>query len=277
MTLPILNLPRRKAASLARRLGFMRARPLSAFPELVAQLETCVSNEDKTEAMPDLSRAVVVAIRDGGQLNWLILAGGRRRISTRIVLFAGARGNIMVLGHRSDPPREVRFEGSRNIAVIGDDIQWGAVSLRFVSNEAVIALGHGSIFNGTSIIVEGDGCGASIGREGLFAPGTTVRNSDLHGIYDIETGAWLNPPRQVVIEPHVWLGQDALVLKGAVIGGGAIIGARSIVSRTLPRFAISAGAPAKPVREGICWSLDRKPSPDDWQRVSQMLDSLHED
>ena len=110
-----------------------------------------------------------------------------------------------------------------------------------------------------------------IGRSALFAPGTTIRTSDLHGMYDVETAAWLNPPKPVVIEPHTWFGQEALVLKGAYVGGGSVVAARALVNSQLPQFCVAAGSPAQPLKQGVCWSMERQAEPSQLQSVKDML------
>jgi acetyltransferase-like isoleucine patch superfamily enzyme len=49
----------------------------------------------------------------------------------------------------------------------------------------------------------------------------------------------------VVIEENVWIGESASILAGVTIGRGAIIGAQSVVNRSIPAFCIAAGAPAR--------------------------------
>lgn len=46
----------------------------------------------------------------------------------------------------------------------------------------------------------------------------------------------------------VWIGLGATILAGVVIGDGAVIGARSLVSRPVPAFAVVAGNPARLLR-----------------------------
>ncbi len=52
----------------------------------------------------------------------------------------------------------------------------------------------------------------------------------------------------VVIGNDVWIGQEALILSGVTIGNGAVIAARSVVSRPVPDYAIVGGNPARVVR-----------------------------
>ncbi len=49
----------------------------------------------------------------------------------------------------------------------------------------------------------------------------------------------------VVIGDDVFIGMNALVLKGVTLGAGAVIGAGSVVSRNIPARAIAAGNPAR--------------------------------
>lgn len=51
-----------------------------------------------------------------------------------------------------------------------------------------------------------------------------------------------------VVGHDVWIGTEAMILPGARIGSGAIIGARSVVSGEVPPYALAAGNPARVVR-----------------------------
>jgi acetyltransferase-like isoleucine patch superfamily enzyme len=51
----------------------------------------------------------------------------------------------------------------------------------------------------------------------------------------------------IVICDKVWIGFDVVVLKGVTVGEGAIVAARSVVTRDVPPFTIVAGNPALPV------------------------------
>lgn len=51
-----------------------------------------------------------------------------------------------------------------------------------------------------------------------------------------------------VIGHDVWIGYQATILPGVSIGNGAVIGAKAVVSRDVPPYAIVAGNPARVVR-----------------------------
>ncbi len=53
----------------------------------------------------------------------------------------------------------------------------------------------------------------------------------------------------VVIEDNVWLGEFVSVLPGVTIGKGTVVGANSVVSKSLPPYVIAVGIPAKPIKK----------------------------
>ncbi|WP_369765650.1 DapH/DapD/GlmU-related protein [Flavobacterium sp. WC2429] len=55
--------------------------------------------------------------------------------------------------------------------------------------------------------------------------------------------------RPIHIEDNVWLGEFVSVLPGVTIGRGTIVGANSVVSKSLPENVIAVGIPAKPIKK----------------------------
>lgn len=53
----------------------------------------------------------------------------------------------------------------------------------------------------------------------------------------------------VIIEDNVWIGEQVSVLSGVTIGKGSIIGANSVVSKSIPPGCIAVGIPAKVVKK----------------------------
>lgn len=52
----------------------------------------------------------------------------------------------------------------------------------------------------------------------------------------------------VIIGNDVWTGTEAIILSGVHVGDGAVIGARAVVTRDVPPYAIVAGNPARIIR-----------------------------
>lgn len=53
----------------------------------------------------------------------------------------------------------------------------------------------------------------------------------------------------VFIEDNVWLGEQVSVLPGVTIGKGSIIGANSVVSKSIPAYSIAVGVPARIIKQ----------------------------
>lgn len=95
-----------------------------------------------------------------------------------------------------------------------------------------------------------------IGNNVLLA--SKVYISDIkHGCYsgDAQDNPEI-PPRdrlltakEVIIEDNVWIGEFVSVLPGVTIGKGSIVGANSVVSKSLPPNVIAVGSPAKPIKK----------------------------
>ncbi|ACL74238.1 streptogramin A acetyl transferase [Thioalkalivibrio sulfidiphilus HL-EbGr7] len=52
-----------------------------------------------------------------------------------------------------------------------------------------------------------------------------------------------------VIGNDVWIGYEALIMPGVQIGNGAVISARSVVTKDVPAYSIVGGNPAKVIRQ----------------------------
>ncbi len=52
----------------------------------------------------------------------------------------------------------------------------------------------------------------------------------------------------VTIEDDVWIGGNVTILKNVTIGEGSIIGAASVVTKSLPPYSICLGIPCRPVK-----------------------------
>jgi acetyltransferase-like isoleucine patch superfamily enzyme len=59
----------------------------------------------------------------------------------------------------------------------------------------------------------------------------------------------INSESEVIIGANTWLGQNAVVLPGVKIGKHCIIGANSVVNRSIPDYSIVVGVPARVVKK----------------------------
>ena len=123
------------------------------------------------------------------------------------------------------------------------------VILRALLPGATIKIGSNVGMSGTTI------CSAkavTVGDRVLFGADVMVADTDFHPLDDLpRTDRPIPTPSerdQVVIGADVFVGARSIILKGATIGDGAVIGAGSVVAGDVPAGAVVAGAPARFVR-----------------------------
>lgn len=204
----------------------------------------------------------------------MLLAGAHARVGTTFHFARGAKDNILVIGANARTPRKVDFLASNCLAVVGEDTA-GLMSMdiEFNSNDGLVSIGPRCNANGTSVILHGIGRSLIVGEDCMFAKDTAIRTSDRHAITGPD-GVWMNPPADVRIDPHVWLGEGAFVLKGVHIGTGAVVAARSVVSRNVPPFTVAGGAPARALRSDINWERSSEPVESEsakWREIAGQL------
>ncbi len=186
-----------------------------------------------------------------------------------------ARGNVIILDHGCATVGNTYIVGSDNTAIIiGGKTGRHPIGLQFKSNASLFYWGNGATSNSNTFILAGGPADLIVGAYCMFASGIVVRTHDEHGIIDLETGATLNPAQTVLIEPSVWVGENAKILKGVTLGFGCIVGAGSIVTRSVPRNALVAGVPARVLRRNVGWTRDAQPSADAAARIKAFQRSL---
>lgn len=55
----------------------------------------------------------------------------------------------------------------------------------------------------------------------------------------------------IVISARAWVAADCFIHPGVTIGEGAVIGARSVVTKDMPAWMVCAGHPCKPLKERV--------------------------
>jgi len=90
--------------------------------------------------------------------------------------------------------------------------------------------------------------GISIADNCLIASGCTFVDSDHGTAPDRPMNEQPLTGAAIVLEENVWLGAQCVILKGVHIGAGAVIGAGSVVTKSIPAGEAWAGVPARRLR-----------------------------
>ncbi len=125
------------------------------------------------------------------------------------------------------------------------DANQGGISRRCilwtVGENAKIKIGDGCGFSGTVINAQRE---IRIGQGVRCGTNTQIMDSDMH-----TDDHRVSDSKPVVIEDGVWLGMNVLVLKGVTIGKGTLVGANSLVKKSLPANVIATGSPARVIQK----------------------------
>lgn len=105
-------------------------------------------------------------------------------------------------------------------------------------------------FEGTRIII-GDDC--------LLSNSIELHTTDYHSITR-KIGGKINPPQDIIIDQHVWIGLRTIVLKGVHIAPDNVVGAASMVTKSFGESnTIICGNPAKIIKKDINWDIKNLP------------------
>ncbi|MDR2489891.1 MAG: CatB-related O-acetyltransferase [Spirochaetaceae bacterium] len=83
-----------------------------------------------------------------------------------------------------------------------------------------------------------------------------------------------------VIGNDVWIGEDAVIMPGIHIGDGSIIGAKSVVTKSIGAYSIAAGNPAKFIRKRFDFMLEDLLLQLKWwdlpiEKINELIPVLH--
>lgn len=89
-----------------------------------------------------------------------------------------------------------------------------------------------------------------IGNKVTFGPSPTIITGDHRidevGKYIIDNHEKKEENDQpIIFEDDVWVGANATILKGVRVGRGSVIGACSLVTKSIPPYSVVGGIPAK--------------------------------
>lgn len=107
-------------------------------------------------------------------------------------------------------------------------------------------------------LVIGKFCSIACGAKFLFNSANHTLSSlstypfpiffDEWGLEKSDVAAAWDRKGDIVIGNDVWIGYEAVILAGVTIGDGAVIGARAVVTKDVPPYAIVGGVPARVIR-----------------------------
>ena len=114
--------------------------------------------------------------------------------------------------------------------------------------DAELTIGDDCGFTGTTLVAADR---VVIGDRVLVGGNASIVDFDFHPLSPEARAENINAgtAAPIVIEDDVFVGGDALILKGVTVGEGAVVGAGSVVTQDVSPRTVVAGNPAQVVRE----------------------------
>lgn len=141
---------------------------------------------------------------------------------------------------------EIRSNGT---LVISGKVALGPGVFVIVNRNANLCIGDGTYVAADSKVYAHKQI--IIGKNCAIAWNVTIIDTDFHS--HGEDRLYSSPTNPIKIGDNVWIGCNYTILKGVVIGDGAIVAAGSVVTKDVPPKCLVAGNPAKIVKENISW------------------------
>ncbi len=148
----------------------------------------------------------------------------------------------------------LQCQGQRGVTVIGARASFAkGCLLQTSSRDNWIVFGTGSSWQGGEMIVSENDQGVVVGDDCLFSSDISIRTTDGHPIYDMDTGERINPPGPIRVGRHCWIGRGARISKDVTLAEGTVIGQAAVVTKDTMPNSVYAGCPAKLIRSNVRW------------------------
>lgn len=134
---------------------------------------------------------------------------------------------------------------------INSEIRRGAnlVNLGKISIGERVVIRPGSHIYASAV---SSGPNITIGNDVLLGSGVHIYTNN-HKFRDITLAireqGW-DPVEPVIINEGAWIGAGCLILPGVTIGRNAVVGAGSVVTKSIPDFCVAVGNPARVIKNG---------------------------
>ena len=174
------------------------------------------------------------------------------------LLLARCKGNKITIG-RNVVFRYCKFEihGSGNEISIGNDCNLSGLRIYINSHRNRIEIGQNTIVNASkeqrTLFNPCEGGEIVIGENCLFSNNIELHTTDYHKI--MTNGTRSNPPQNIYIGNHCWIGLQSLILKGTKLADNSIVGAKRLLNKEFVEpNTIIAGNPGRVLKSNVNWS-----------------------
>lgn len=153
-------------------------------------------------------------------------------------------GNMLIRNYAGKGGITIGEDVFINSARIANPIGGDTKTIIYVEKSAKLLIGNGVKISNTTFFAK---CSIEVGERTYIGGGARIYDSDFHSIYPEYrlNGNTHILSAPVVIGKRVFIGSNVQILKGVIIGDDCVVGAGSVVTKSIPAGQIWGGNPAK--------------------------------
>lgn len=183
-----------------------------------------------------------------GNGNEIVMPAKHSGVKVRIY---GNNNKVIIAKNCFARDTTINVHGDNNTLIVGD-------AARLIGPIFITVRNGGGLYIGAKCAIRGvtfeiSEASMKLGERCMFSYGIIMRNHDSHKVLSKETGDVINKPMDVVLGDHVWVCENATIMKGVTIGNDSIVALGALVTKNVPSNCVAAGIPAKITKTDITW------------------------
>lgn len=191
--------------------------------------------------------------KDADNLKQNKVIGSFPELDNSTIRFKGKNNIVFCEEHVCIRNSNLNFNGDNALIYLSKSNRWYNIHA-VIHNNSVCHIGKNNSFSDKLTMVLSEQKHIFIGDDNMFSRGIWIRVADPHLIYNAETYERCNQSKSVFIGDHIWIAQDAMLLKGSKISSGSIIGAMALVSgKNIPSNVSCGGNPCRIISKDVFW------------------------
>ena len=182
----------------------------------------------------------------------------RKRVAIKVI---GNNNSVTIHSNCRFKNTKIIILGSNNCLTFGEKVMvYESASFELEGSNTLVNIGKNTTIGSANFMIGESDTNINIGEDCMLSRNIILSTSDYHSIISLETKERINPPKNITIKNHVWIGYSAYISKGAIIGNNCIVASHAYVGgKKFKDHTILGGLPAKQLRENINWSREKLP------------------
>ena len=171
------------------------------------------------------------------------------------IVIMGNNNSVVIKNNFKGGNLKIYISGDNNKIIIGENVKVVEkldIYCHELGNDRTIEIGDFTTMYKTVMYNYDNKSSIFVGNDCMFAYNTVLYNTDGHSIFN--NGKLVNRAEKLTVGNHVWLCENANVLKNSFVPDNSIVARNALLSGKFEiKNAVYGGVPAKLIKENIDW------------------------